>query len=216
MVMYRFRCRRVKDAAFSIFCFVFILIPIGCAAADAPGEFRESKGHVAKYSVEQTDPVLRIACFVRLTSGEIIHPKLYYFQMHYTAVGVRSVEKVGRIWKTTGRDARTAFLYLPTSEDIDTYLLLVGKVKGTEKDISVVTKWIWSDWQLLTIKGDDLSHQKLIVIPAFEQLQQNPLAKADQELLANLVEMYKKIEAAAIEKMNTPVGPHSNVPWYAR
>ncbi len=200
---------------------VLVACDMGCSHADAPGVYRESQGTVAEFTAELTDRTLTIAvAFIKLQDGTVIHPKVYYYQVHKTLIGVRSVEKLGRLWRTFGRDRKPTYraLHLPTSEEIATHLLLVRtsvlkegrkrKAKFDKEDYEM------GDWQLLEIEAKDLSPEKPLVIPAFEELTKRKLTKEQKELLADLVQRYDVLEAAAWKKAATPVKPGDKKPWW--
>lgn len=197
---------------------VFLVCSMRCTHADIPDEYRESQGKVAKFSVDLSDPVLRVTEFLRLQDGSVIRPKVFYYKTQRILFRPRRVEESARTFRTLGRDvpATHRVLYLPTSEEIATYLILVRKSfpKEVEKDGKRKTEYIWADWQLLEIKSEDISSEKPLVIPAFEELTKRELTKEQKELLTDLVQRYDNQAAAARKKAATPVKPGDKKPWW--
>ena len=105
---------------------------------------------------------------------------------------------------------------MPISEEITTHLLLVRKAYSIEviEDGKPKREIKWHDWQLLELPAGDISPEKPIVIPSFEELQKRELSKDKQELLEDLVQRYDKIEAAAWKKAGTPTKPGDSKPWW--
>jgi len=203
----------------------FIMFNIGCTRADPPGVYRESKGKVARFTVELTDQALMIAApFIKLEDGSVIDPTLYFYQLREGfLLGVSKVERSGRTFRSIGRDSKAIYraYYLPVSEEIDTYLILVRKgfhkdsvpkyVNKTERNptgilLGYKSDYVLANWQLLEIPAKDISPEKPIVIPAYEELAKRELTKEKKELLEDLVQRYEKASAAARKRMVTPVG----------
>jgi len=131
------------------------------------------------------------------------------------------VEKCGRTAKSTTKKKHN-FIHLPYSEEIDTYILLVRTsfhkdsvpkyVDKTERDplnkiLGTKTDYVWANWQLLEIPAKDISPEKPLVIPAYEELAKRELTKEQKELLKDLVQRYEKVAAAARKRAATPVKP---------
>ena len=204
---------------FMLYLTIQALVPtiMGCSHAKLPGEYRESRGEVVKFDVMQTDPVLRVTWFVKLQDDTVIRPKLYYYQGHKTLIGVRQVEKSTRTSQTTTPE-RKRFLYLPTSEEIATYLLLIRTSvlkEGRERKIKFdKADYEMGDWRLLEIDAKDLTPEKPLVIPAYEELAKRELTKEQKKLLEDLVQKYEVLLAAAKVKANTPVKSGDKRPWW--
>jgi len=174
----------------SIIYLVLLSQSTGCGRAENPGVFRESRGAVAAFSAEVTDPVIRVATFVRLKDGSVVFPHLYFYQLRKSGIlgGVRNVEKSGRTYYSLsqkGNAKKSNLLQLPVSKEITEYLLLVRRsfhqdkvpkfVVSTERDpIKVMlgnkTEYVWANWQLLTIPASEISPKKPIVFPSYEEL----------------------------------------------
>jgi len=203
----------------------------GCARADAPSVYRESQGKVEEFTVEQFDRTLRITAFIQLQDGTVIHPTVYYYQVHKTLIGVRKVEKPGRLWRTFGRDRDPLYrkLHLPRSKEIALHLIMVRRsfhkdsvpkyVIKAEPDplykiLGNKTDYVWANWQLLEIEAKDLSPNKPLVIPAYEELAKREQTKEQKELLEDLVQRYDKTAAAARKRAATPTKPGDKKPWW--
>lgn len=191
-----------------------VIIVTGCAQGASPDEYRESEGQVAKCLIEQTDISILIATYVRLRDGAIQDPRVFHYQMHYTAIGVQKVEKPGRLSQMTSKVK--PFLFLPVSESIDEYLFLVRKPIVSKKEVDGVAKRSteWTDWALFVVPAKEVKPEKPIVIPPFDKLAKS--AGDQNELLKKVQAMHKKAEIAAEKRMNTPIKSDSDVPWYAR
>ena len=145
-----------------------------------------------------------------------LDPKLYYYQLRRILFRPRPVEEVGRVWTTIGRNAEPKYrvLHLPESEEIDTYLLLVRKhlPKRVEVDGELKTEYELSDWQLLELDAKDVSPDKPITIPPYEELAKRELSAEQQDLLKDLIKKQDENEAAALKKASTPVPPKPLLP----
>ncbi len=70
------------------------------------------------------------------------------------------------------------------------------------------------DWQLLEIPAKNLTPEKPLVIPAYEELAKRELTKEQKELLKDLVQRYDALAAAARKKANPPVKHGDKRPWW--
>lgn len=194
--------------------FSLLVISTGCASAAQPDEYRESQNRVKNLTTDIADDYLRIVTFVRLADGSIQDPKLYYYQTHHTAFGVRKVEKPGRLWSNVTKTRKA--IYLPVADDISAYLFLVSKptVSNVVKDGVKKTMTDWSEWLLYEAPAKEVLDKKAVSFPPFEELIEN--AGEHEELAARLRQEYAKAEAAAKVRMNTPVKSRSEVPWYGQ
>lgn len=194
------------------FLFMTVFLQHGCPQPDNAELYRESDGEVAAFTVEPKDPVIRVAAFVRLQDGSVIHPRLYYYQTDLSGIlgGARRVEKPGRTFRSIGRDFESKYrkLYLPLSEEIKTYLFLVST--NYPKDIEVMgsteTIYLRHDWQLWELAASNLSPTKPIVFPGYEELNERGISREREALRKQMVELYEKAAAAARRKSSTPVG----------
>jgi len=179
---------------------------MGCAHAETPGEYRESNGKVVKFVVKQSDPIHRITWFLKLKDGSVIRPEIYYYQTQFTLLGIQRVEESARTSQTTSTNKKK-FIYLPYSEEIDTYLLLVRTPvpKEVEKDGKTETVYEQSALLLLEIPAKDVSPEKPLVFPSYEELSSRELPKEQQKLLKDLVKRYDLIKAAAKKRRDTPM-----------
>jgi hypothetical protein len=187
----------------------------GCMSTLQPtDEYRESHKGVSVFPVKTSDNYLRIVTFVRLADSSIQRPRLYYYQTHHTVIGVKRVEKPGRLWSVVTKERNQ--LHLPVSDHISDYLFLISKpiVSEVEKDGVKKTVTEWTEWFVLEAPAEKVIQKKMITFPLFENLEQN--AGGDQDLLKQLRAEYAKAEAAGKAKMDTPVKSRSEVPWYAQ
>jgi len=184
---------------------------VGCSRANAPGVYRESQGKVAMFTTKPVDRVLRITRFVKLQDGTVIRPILYYYQLRRGFLfGFDRVEECGRTFRTVGRSGNSLSrsLYLPVSEEIATHVLLVQTSfpREIKKYGETRTRYIWADWQLIEIDAKDLSPEKPIAIPAYEELAKREQTKEKKELLKDLVQRYDKVAVAARRRAANSVG----------
>lgn len=195
-----------------IVLFAALLQQIGCKEAGSRRVYRESDGEVAAFKTEPADPVLRVATFVRLRDGSVIHPRLYYYQIDKSGIlgGARRVEKPGRTFRSMGREleSKSRKIYLPLSEEISSYLFLVST--NYSKDIEVMrsteTIYLRDDWQLLELATSDLSPTGPIVFPKYAELKERELSGEREASRRELVKLYERAAKVARRKSSTPVG----------
>ena len=184
-----------------------LLVLIGCTQAKIPGEYRESQGSTGIFSVEQSDNRLKFVRFVKLEDGTVINPIMYRYPAFRKIFDPPRELRVRSSQITSVRGNKK--IRLPISEEITSYLLLVRNSVPAkiQNDGTTQTMYEWSDWQLLEIDAKEVSLDKPIVIPPFEELLKREISDEQEELLKDLVQKYDKIVAAARKKVSTPVPP---------
>lgn len=178
--------------------------------------FRESQNSVKKFDVKMSDSTLRVVEFVKLKDDSIIYPTMYYLQGHKTLKGYQKVEKIARTFQTISPNT-SAFIYLPSTDEIASYLLLIRKAskkKQETEESKTKTIYEWSDWQLLEIEFDSSSEKGTITIPAFEDLQQRKIDAEMQKTRSELVKRFDSISIEARKKAGTPVKAGDPKPWW--
>ena len=188
---------------------VLLLLIMGCETAADSDEYRESQGTVGILTLEQVDPLLRIAQFVKLKNGTVSYAKMYRYPGFRKLFDPPNEKKVRSQQIITSNDSS---IYLPMSKEIASYLFLISKrlpIKAVD-DGERTTDRDWSDWQLFEIPATEISKDKPIVIPPFEELAKRELTKEQEARLKDLVERYEKIEAKARKKASTPVPPRDS------
>ena len=217
-----------RESSLPLTIIVFFLMSLIQNTDDARAErhrvYRESQGEVAKFTVQVTDPGIRVTSFARLQDGTVIRPYLYYYQVRRTTFGgVGRIEKIGRTFRSLSRNKHAQYnvIRLPQSKEIAAHLLLVrrsfhkdsvpdyvSETKPYKKMSGEKTDYVWANWQLLELPTGDISPDKPIEFPSFEVLSNRELSKEKEELLKDLVQMYDKIAAVARKKARTPVPSH--------
>ncbi len=188
---------------------------MGRSSADERIAYYESKGELARYSIESHDELpLRIVIFVKRRDGSLHLPRLYYYQGHKTLLGVRDVEKEGGLSIAAGQ--KFPGINLPVAKDIEKYVLLVRTTfpVSSEKDGQAVKEWKFTDWSFIEVAASDVAKDKPIPIPSVETLSKRT---AEQEaLFQELMKLYNAALKEEQERQRQPVTDRTKVPWYAR
>lgn len=177
--------------------------------------YYESNGDLQKFALESHDEFpLRMVIFVRVRDGSLHLPKLHFYQLKKTLIGVRKIEK--EVGLSCAASKQFPSIWLPVAKDIEKYVLLVRTTFPVDsvKDGQAVKEWKFTDWSFIEVAATDVAKGKPIPIPSVETLSKRT---AEQEaLFQELMDLYNAALKEEQERQRQPVTDRSKVPWYAR
>ncbi|MEM9365987.1 MAG: hypothetical protein AAGD07_08310 [Planctomycetota bacterium] len=167
--------------------------------------YRETKGQVQKVSVDLQDPYLQVFVMAESDDRGLHRPIIYHLGKHKTFLGVRDVEKVGRVVQivATGRP----FLHLPVGENIQQYVLLIRAPVLAESGMTIES---WRDWRLFKAKKLEVAGGS-IRLPKFDEM---TLDIEHNPVIGRIVRRYESEAAKGVKEMKTPIKPGDPKPWW--